>query len=199
MRTEGGDAIDGPDCALGGFCGAGGLCCATAKAGRARTDRPNTSVILNWHSSLVQKTDGTTSNGKREPTRDRTTRLESGGRARGNASPNSGRNHKRLRHDFKPVRRRNDRNGRRWRGYGRAEHRAHRTEMCGRSRSGYVCAEVKLGSQEDNPQEQCHKTDTLSLAMHVLIKTKLRVNQLQGQAGKCCFCLHLHTMERYSM
>jgi hypothetical protein len=41
---------------------------------------------------------------------------------------------------------------------------------------------MELRPQEDESEEQCHKTDTLCLAMHVLSKTKLRMDWLQRQA-----------------
>ncbi len=41
---------------------------------------------------------------------------------------------------------------------------------------------MELRPEEDNPQEQCHYTDTISLATHVLSKMKLKMDCLQGQA-----------------
>lgn len=40
---------------------------------------------------------------------------------------------------------------------------------------------MELRPQEDDPEEQGHKTDTLTVANHVLIKTKLKMDWLQGQ------------------
>ena len=41
---------------------------------------------------------------------------------------------------------------------------------------------MELRPKEDNPQEQSHYTDTISLATHVLNKTKLMPDWLQRQA-----------------
>ena len=79
------------------------------------------------------------------------------------------------------MRRGNHRHGRRLRSEGRADDGADRTEMPGRGGGRHVAADMELRCQEDDPEEQCHKTDTLSPAMHVLIKTKLKADWLQGQ------------------
>lgn len=55
--------------------------------------------------------------------------------------------------------------------------------MRGRSGNRHVRAEMELRPQEDDPQEQGHKTYTLSAARHVFIKTKLKTDWLQGQVG----------------
>jgi hypothetical protein len=44
---------------------------------------------------------------------------------------------------------------------------------------------MELRPQEDDSEEQRHQADTLNLAMHVLIKTKLRTEWLQGQGRRC--------------
>jgi hypothetical protein len=55
--------------------------------------------------------------------------------------------------------------------------------MRSRRRSRNIRAEVELRPKEDDPEEQCYKTDTLGLAVHVLSKTKLRMDWLQRQAA----------------
>lgn len=55
--------------------------------------------------------------------------------------------------------------------------------MRGRSGSRHVRAEMELRSEEDDPQEQGHKTYTLSATRHVLTKTKLKTDWLQGQVN----------------
>lgn len=55
--------------------------------------------------------------------------------------------------------------------------------MRGRSGNRHVRAEMELRSQENDPQEQGHKTHTLSAARHVLTKTKLKTDWLQGQVN----------------
>jgi len=42
---------------------------------------------------------------------------------------------------------------------------------------------MELRSEEHDPQAQCHKADTLTVAKHLLIKTKLRMDWLQGQVN----------------
>lgn len=44
---------------------------------------------------------------------------------------------------------------------------------------------MELRPKEDNPQEQRHHTDTISLTTHVLNKTKLMLDWLRGQARQC--------------
>jgi hypothetical protein len=44
---------------------------------------------------------------------------------------------------------------------------------------------MELRPEEDNPQEQRHYPDTISLTTHVLNKTKLMLDWLQGQARPC--------------
>lgn len=41
---------------------------------------------------------------------------------------------------------------------------------------------MELRAQEDDPEEQRQNADMLSLGLHVLTKTKLRPEWLQGQA-----------------
>lgn len=55
--------------------------------------------------------------------------------------------------------------------------------MRGRSGNRHVRAEMELRPQEDDPQEQGYKTYTLSAARHVLTKTKLKMDWLQGQVN----------------
>ena len=55
--------------------------------------------------------------------------------------------------------------------------------MRGRSGNRHVRAEMELRPQEDDPQEQGHKTYTLSAARHVLTKTELKMDWLQGQVN----------------
>lgn len=55
--------------------------------------------------------------------------------------------------------------------------------MRGRSGNRHVRAEMELRPQEDDPQEQGHKTYTLSAARHVLTKKKLKMDWLQGQVN----------------
>ena len=46
---------------------------------------------------------------------------------------------------------------------------------------GQVRAEMELRPQENNPEQQRQDTDTLCSAVHVLTKTKLRLEWLRGQ------------------
>src|SRR5215831_3006048 len=112
-------------------------------------------------------------------------RLESGRRARRDGARKSGRNCKRKRRNFKPVRRWNDGHGRRLRSNCRARSRANRAEVRSRRRRGQVRAEMELRPQEDNSEKQRHNADTSSFATHLLIKTKLRTDWLQGQVRRC--------------
>ncbi len=43
---------------------------------------------------------------------------------------------------------------------------------------------MELRPQEDDPEEQCQDADALSLGLHVLTKTKLRPEWLQGQVPR---------------
>ena len=43
---------------------------------------------------------------------------------------------------------------------------------------------MELRPEEDNPQQQRHYADTISLATHVLIKTELMLDWLQGQGRR---------------
>lgn len=42
---------------------------------------------------------------------------------------------------------------------------------------------MELRPQEDDPEEQCHQTDALRPAVHVLSKTKLRTDWLQRSSS----------------
>lgn len=42
---------------------------------------------------------------------------------------------------------------------------------------------MELRPEKDDPQEQGHKTHTLTVANHVLTKTKLKMDWLQGQVN----------------
>ena len=53
--------------------------------------------------------------------------------------------------------------------------------MRGGRRGRQVGAEVKLRCQEDNPEEQRQNADAPTLRLHVLTKTELRPEWLQGQ------------------
>jgi len=47
---------------------------------------------------------------------------------------------------------------------------------------------VELRPQEDNPEEQRQNADALSLGLHVLTKTKLRLEWLRGQVPGLAEC-----------
>jgi len=52
---------------------------------------------------------------------------------------------------------------------------------------------VELRPKEDDPEEQCQNADALSLGLHVLTKTKLRPEWLQGQGLGVVECSPLAT------
>ena len=55
--------------------------------------------------------------------------------------------------------------------------------MCGGWNGRQVGAKVELRPKKDTPEEQRQNADMPSLGLHVLTKTKLRLEWLQGQAN----------------
>jgi len=47
-----------------------------------------------------------------------------------------------------------------------------------------IGAKVELCRQEDNPEQQCAKTEPIGVNGHLGTKTKLRLEWLQGQAKR---------------
>src|SRR5262249_11871677 len=110
--------------------------------------------------------------------------LESGRRARRDCARNCRGNRYDDRSNFKPVCDRNNRDAKRRIGDNGTGNRAHRAGVRSSLRRRHVCAEMELRPHEDNREEQRQKADPLCSVVHVLTKTKLRADWLQGQAKR---------------
>lgn len=60
--------------------------------------------------------------------------------------------------------------------------------MRGGGRGRQIRTKMELRTQEDNPEEQRRNADALRVGLHVLSKTKLRREWLQGQAQLVAAC-----------
>ena len=57
---------------------------------------------------------------------------------------------------------------------------------------------MELRPEEDNPQDQRYYADTISVATHVLNKTKLKPHRLQGQADRrAAVRIFVHSFGRF--